>query len=97
MPQLSHAEMHRLDKLLRIGKMKPIVAWRELKKSREIAAKKAPKGQKLKAKKLSLSTVYSFSNGQTHIRGRVEKRGRKDALTKQDVRTLLQARRRLIL
>ena len=62
-----------------------------------MAAKKAPKGKKLKAKKLSLTTVYSFSNGETHVRGRVETRGRNEVLTRQDVRTLLQARRRLIL
>ena len=41
-------------------------------------------------------TVYRYINGQTHRRGRAEKRGRKRALTKADVRKITQTRRRLI-
>ena len=96
MPQLSNAEIARLDKMLRLKKTKPLDAWRELKKSREKSAKHAPKGEKLKAKRLSPNTVYTYCNGHTHKRGKVETRGRKPVLSKGDVRKLMQARRRLI-
>ena len=96
MPQMSNAEMRRADVLIRGGSTTPIAVWRLLKKSREVAAKKAPKGQKRKARKLGSSTVYNYCNGRTHPRAQVETRGRKDTLTKGDVRSLMQARRRLI-
>ena len=94
MPQMSNAEMRRADVLIRGGSTTPIAVWRLLKKSREVAAKKAPKGQKRKARKLGSSTVYNYCNGRTHPRAQVETRGRKDTLTKGDVRSLMQARRR---
>ena len=96
MPQMTDAEMRRADRLMRGDSMTPVAIWRLLKKSREVAAKSAPKGQKRKASKLSSTTVYAFCNGETHPRQRVETRGRDDALTKGDVRSLMQARRRLI-
>ena len=88
MPQLSKAEMARLDTMVRSKKMKPLHAWRELNKSRVKAAKHAPKGGKRKAKSLSPDTEYAYCNGHTHKRGKVEKRGRKSVLSKGDVRKL---------
>jgi hypothetical protein len=94
MPQLTSGEIRRLDRMIRHDKIKPIAAWRELKQARERAARKAPKGQKLKAKKLSSTTVYDYIRGHTHARGSVESRGRKAVLGKSDVQRLMQARRR---
>lgn len=42
------------------------------------------------------STVYRFLRGETHVRGAPETRGRPNILTRQDIRKLQQARRRLI-
>ena len=75
MPQMTDAEMRRADRLMRGDSMTPVAIWRLLKKSREVAAKSAPKGQKRKASKLSSTTVYAFCNGETHPRQRVETRG----------------------
>ena len=47
-------------------------------------------------RRVNKSTVHRYAAGITHKRGAVEKRGRKRALSKQDVRKLDQARRRLI-
>ncbi len=48
------------------------------------------------ARRSARSTVYLYLKGLSHKRGATEKRGRKRALSKRDVRTLDAARRRLI-
>ena len=52
--------------------------------------------QKNNIREVDKSTVYRYVKGLTHKRGAEERRGRKRSLSKQDVRTLDQARRRLI-
>ena len=52
--------------------------------------------QEANIKCIDKSAVHRYAQGLTHKRGAEEQRGRKRALSKQDVRTLDQARRRLI-
>ena len=85
MPQLTLNEENLIDRELR-KRGAPM----------EILTKVNAKRQKLKVELAAKQTIYRYINGDTHRRGRPEKRGRKKILAKGDVRKIDQARRRLI-
>ena len=77
MPQLTLQEEVLIDRELR-SKASPTVALRAVNVTRK----------KRCIQEAAKQTVYRYINGQTHRRGRAEKRGRTRALTKADVRKI---------
>ncbi len=84
--QLSVAEQRRVDDLVRNKKKSGAHAVRALNAAR------ARRGVELVEQK----AVYSYIRGQTHVRGRVEKRGAKTIVEQKHIRKLMQTRRRLV-
>ena len=89
MPQLLQSERNLVDKMVRSQGKAPVEAWRALKTAR---FKKTGSRNCGPAKQ----SVYSYVHGHTHRFDKTEKRGRGKHLTNDDVRKLLQTRRRLI-
>ena len=77
MPQLTLNEEDLIDRELR-KRAAPM----------EILTKVNSKSQKLKVELAAKQTIYRYINGDTHRRGRPEKRGRKKMLAKGDVRKI---------
>ena len=77
MPQLTLNEEDLIDRELR-KRAAPM----------EILTKVNSKRQKLKVELAAKQTIYRYINGDTHRRGRPEKRGRKKMLAKGDVRKI---------
>ena len=86
MPQLTTAELNVIDGLVRGQGKSATEAWRYVNEQRS----------KHGAPAVHKSTVHRLCKGNTHQRGAEERRGRKQILTRADVRKLQQARVRLI-
>ena len=84
--QLTLEEQSRIDEVMRKEKGSATDALRRINEER----------RKYNIREVEKSTVHRYAKGLTHKRGAVETRGRKRSLSKQDVRKLDQARRRLI-
>jgi hypothetical protein len=85
-PQLTVKEQAMVDDIVRAKQDKPMEAVQKINAER----------RKRKVEEVHKSTVYRYIDGATHARGRTEKRGRKQALTKADTQKLQQSRRRLL-
>ena len=84
--QLTKVERAQIDNIVRTKKMSATEALRQINAARK----------RSKAQEVEKSTVYRYVRGLTHKPHVPEKRGRKRSLSKKDVRSLDQARRRLI-
>ena len=84
--QLTKAERAQIDNIVRTKKMPATEALRQINAARK----------RSKVREVEKSTVYRYVRGLTHKPRAPEKRGRKRSLSMKDVRSLDQARRRLI-
>ena len=84
--QLTDAERITIDRLIRQGKSTPTEALDQINAVR----------RRRKEREVGKSSVHRYVKGLTHKLGAVEQRGRKRSLSSTDVRSLDQARRRLI-
>ena len=89
--QLSVAERNLINRMVRSERKSPSEAWKALQNRRN-----AGQGKGKRVKGPSKHAVYDYVHGKTHVQGVSETRGRRNTLTKADVRKLMQTRKRLI-
>ena len=89
--QLSVAEQNLINRMVRSERKSPSEAWKALQNRRN-----AGQGKGKRVKGPSKHAVYDYVHGKTHVQGVSETRGRRNTLTKADVRKLMQTRKRLI-
>ena len=84
--RLTVGEQTLVDDIMKRQRLRPADALAAVKAKREREGATGP----------SKHTIYRYLNGDTHLRGRKEKRGRSRSVSRADLRTLMQTRRRLI-